>query len=283
MRTTLYLIFGFGWLAAGPLSGQFETHLSPLTQSDYQNYLKGVESDLASRWEGSRTLLSVDQDSGDKALAHKGELVIVELRNSRIPSIRNGLVHDWVGTAFIRGVTVDRVLSVLSDFDRHKDFYPDVIQSSLVSRQGDRVTGRWRLKRTKIITVELEVDQQADYVALAPGIWTVRSHATQIREVQSSGEAGEKLFPPGEGNGFLWRLDAYWTLRQEADGVYAECRSISLSRSIPASVAWVIKPLLESMPRESLASTLRGTRDAASSQRVSSSSHPLPSTTSSAR
>ncbi len=259
------------------MSAQFETHLSPVTQRDYQNYLKGVESDLASRWQGSKPLLWVDQDPDNKARAHQGELVIAELSNWKTPFIRNGLVHDWVGAAFIRGVTVDRVLSVLADFDHHKDFYPDVLQSSLVSRQGNQVTGRWRLKRTKIITVELDVDQQADYVSLAPGVWTVRSHATQIREVQSPGEAGEKLYPAGEGNGFLWRLDSYWTLRQEADGVYAECRTISLSRSIPASLAWMIRPLLESMPRESLASTLRSTRDAASNQRVSSSSGELPS------
>ncbi len=274
MQTTLYLILGFGWLTVGPLSGQFETHLSPVTQSDYQNYLKGVESELSGRWQGSKPLLSVDEDSGEKARAHKGELIIVELSNSKIPSIRNGLVHDWVGTTFIRGVTVARVLSILSDFDHHKDFYPDVVQSNLISRQGNRVTGRWRLRRTKIITVELEVDQQADYVSLAPGVWTVRSHATQIREVQSPG--GEKLFPAGEGNGFLWRMDSYWTLRQEADGVYAECRTVSLSRSIPASLAWIIKPLMESMPRESLASTLRSTSEAASSQRVSSLSNLLP-------
>jgi len=273
MRTTLYLIAGLGWLTAGPLSGQFETRLSEVTRADYQKYLKGVESELAGRWQGSRPLLSVDQDSGEKARAHKGALVIVEVSNSKIPSIRNGLVHDWVGTTFIRGVTVDRVLSVLSDFDHHKDFYPDVVQSSLVSRQGNRVTGRWRLRRTKIITVELQVDQQADYVELAPGVWTVCSHATRIREVQSPGEAGEKLYPAGEGNGFLWGLDSYWTLRQEADGVFAECRSVSLSRSIPASLAWMIRPLLESMPRESLASTLRSTRDAASNQKVSSYSN----------
>jgi hypothetical protein len=271
MRTTLYVIFGLGWLTAGPLSGQFETRLSPATESDYQTYLKGVESELTSRWQGMRPLLSVDQNSSDKARAHTGELVIEELSNSKIPSIRNGLVHDWVGTAFIRGVTVARVISILSDFDRHKDFYPDVVQSNLVSRQGNRVTGRWRLKRTKIITVELEVDQQADYIPLSASVWTVRSHATQIRELQSPGS--EKLFPAGEGNGFLWRLDSYWTLRQESDGVYAECRTVSLSRSIPASLAWMIKPLLESMPRDSLASTLRSTREAASNQRVSSSSN----------
>jgi hypothetical protein len=269
MRTTLYLIAGFGWLTAGPLSGQFETRLSPATQSDYQSYVKGVESELASRWRGAKPLLSVDRDSVDKARAHRGELVIVEL-NSKPASVRNGLVHDWVGTAFMRGVTVDRVLSVLLDFDHHKDFYPDVIQSSLVSRQGGRVNGRWRLKRTKIITVELEVDQQSDYIALSPGVWTVRSHATQIREVQSPGE-NETILPPDEGSGFLWRLDAFWTLRQEPDGVYAECRTTSLSRSIPASLGWMIKPLVESMPKESLASTLRSTRDAASNRRVSSS------------
>jgi hypothetical protein len=275
MRTILFLIAGFGWLTAGPLSGQFETRLSPATEIDYQHYLKGVEAELASRWRGTRPLLSVDEDSVAKARARKGELVIVELSNSKSSGIRNGLVHDWVGTAFIRGVTVDRVRSILADFDHHKDFYPDVIQSGLLSREGNRVTGHWRLKRTKIITVELEVDQQADYIALSPGVWTIRSHATQIREVQSPGE-NEKLLPVGEGNGFLWRLDAYWTLRQEADGVFAECRAASLSRSIPASLAWMIKPLVESMPKDSLASTLRSTRDAASNPRVSSLSKSIP-------
>jgi hypothetical protein len=282
MRTTLYLIAGFGWLTAGTLSGQFETHLSPATQGDYQSYLKGVESELGSRWRGMKPLLSIDESSVDKARVHQGELVISELSNSMGTAIRNGLIHDWVGTAFIRGVTVDRVIAILSDFDRHKDFYPDVIQSNLVSRQGSRVKGRWRLKRTKIITVELEVEQQADYIALSAGVWTVRSHATQIREIQSPGE-NEKILPPGEGNGFLWRLDAYWTLRQQPDGVYAECRTTSLSRSIPASLAWMIKPLVESMPKESLASTLRSTRDAASNPRVSATPEPAPDAVSSAR
>ena len=271
MRTSFYLVLGLCGLAAGPLFGQFETHLSPVTSGDYQNYLKSVESGLTSRWQGSKPLLLVDEDSGAKARAYKGELVIRELSNSKTPSIRNGLVHDWVGTAFIRGVTVDRVISILSDFDHHKDFYPDVVQSNVISRQGNHVKGRWRLKRTKIITVELDVVQEADYIPLDPGVWTVRSHATQIREAQFLGSG--KFFPPDEGNGFLWRLDSYWTLRQEADGVFAECRSISLSRSVPAALSRMINPLLESLPRESLASTLRSTRDAASSQPAVSSAN----------
>ena len=45
----------------------------------------------------------------------------------------------------------------------------------------------------------------------------------------------------------------------------------------------MIKPLVESMPKESLASTLRSTRDAASNPRVSATPEPAPDAVSSAR
>ena len=45
--------------------------------------------------------------------------------------------------------------------------------------------------------------------------------------------------------------------------MYAECRTVSLSRSIPFALRFVVRPFVESMPRESLVSTLEGVRKAA--------------------
>jgi hypothetical protein len=44
--------------------------------------------------------------------------------------------------------------------------------------------------------------------------------------------------------------------------VLAECRTLSLSRNIPIAVSWAIKPFIQSLPSESLSSTLSNTRSA---------------------
>jgi len=71
-----------------------------------------------------------------------------------------------------------------------------------------------------------------------------------------------KELAAGTGFGFLWRLNAYWLLEPRPDGVYLECRSISLSRDIPAGLGWIIKPMVSSVPRDSLTSSLEAIRKA---------------------
>ena len=55
----------------------------------------------------------------------------------------------------------------------------------------------------------------------------------------------------------------YWSLETANGGVLAECRTLSLSRDIPNAVAWIMKPFVQSLPRESLTSILQQTRIAA--------------------
>jgi len=44
--------------------------------------------------------------------------------------------------------------------------------------------------------------------------------------------------------------------------VYAECRAISLTRDVPFGLGWIIEPIIQNLPRESLINTLEGTRQA---------------------
>jgi hypothetical protein len=45
--------------------------------------------------------------------------------------------------------------------------------------------------------------------------------------------------------------------------VVVECETLSLSRGVPAAVRWIVGPYLDSVPRESLESTLLPIREAA--------------------
>ena len=70
--------------------------------------------------------------------------------------------------------------------------------------------------------------------------------------------------PDGQGHGFLWRLNAYWRLEQQPDGVFAECHTLSLSRDVPSGLGWIIRPIIRDLPRQSLIDTLKATARASS-------------------
>ena len=90
-----------------------------------------------------------------------------------------------------------------------------------------------------------------------------RSEATRIAELDDPGKDREREKKPGvEDRGYLWRLNSYWRFKQVPEGVVVECESISLSRTIPIAFRWVVKPFINSVPRESLEAALRPMREA---------------------
>ena len=66
--------------------------------------------------------------------------------------------------------------------------------------------------------------------------------------------------PAGRDRGFLWRLNSYWAFNERDGGVYVECEAISLSRSIPSALAWLLDPMVRNLPKEFLGDTLTATR-----------------------
>jgi hypothetical protein len=92
--------------------------------------------------------------------------------------------------------------------------------------------------------------------------WFCRSHTTRIAEVEDPGSAKENVLPPDLGHGFLWRLYSYWKFQEKKGGVGIECRAISLTRDIPFGLGWVLEPIVQTLPRESLINTLEATRQA---------------------
>jgi hypothetical protein len=252
-------------LTAFPLCAQFtfSTKLKPRTAAEFDEYAQKVEQQLSSRWLGQRASLSISDVPSDRASVLRGDLLIRAGSPENPISISDGLIHDWFGAVFIPNTTMQKVLGVLRDFDHHADIYPEIVSSRLLRRNGNDLTGYWRLQRKpQLIPVAFDVEEEAHYREIAPGKWICRAYAKKISEVDNPGTSSEKILPPGNGQGFLWRLYAYWSLETTNGGVLAECRTLSLSRNIPAGLSWAIKPFIQSLPRESLTSTLKNTRAA---------------------
>jgi hypothetical protein len=238
------------------------TTLSPKANSAFEQYDAKVRAELQQRWQGQRSYLWLDEHAQEKKSAHGGQPVVRPMSDDGGVSVPDGLVYDWLGAMFVPGATVEQVVRVLEDFNKHKDYYPEVIASRTVERNGNTVRGYWRLRKKSAITVVLDAYVTASYSQDKPGDWHGESASTKVSEIEDPGTAKEHTLPPGQGHGFLWRFTAYWSLEQAPDGVYAECRTLSLSRTVPLGLGWAVQPIIKNMPRESLLSTLEGTRKA---------------------
>ena len=178
----------------------------------------------------------------------------------------DGLIHDWIGATRITGTTMEKALALVQDYDNHKNIYkPEVIDSKLINRQGDDFQIYLRLLKKKIITVVLDTDHDVHYSYLDSTRSCCRSSTTRIAEVEDAGKPTERARLPDTGHGFLWRLNSYWRFLERDCSVYVECRAISLTRNVPKGLGWMIEPIIDKLPRESLRATLEATRRALSS------------------
>ena len=176
--------------------------------------------------------------------------------------VPKGLVHHWYGVTFVPGAKVEELLAWVQDYDRHQDYFEEVEDSRLVSRQAEVFDIFLRLRRKKVITVHYNTDHEVSYRSVGTGRAASRSEATRIAELDSPGTPREREKPVGDDQGFLWRLNSYWRFQQEDGGVVVECESISLSRTIPLPIRWMVEPIINDVPRESLEAALLPMRKA---------------------
>lgn len=248
--------------ATGSLSA---AELKPATLNAFQKYAAKVEGEIQGRLNNPAPLISLEATAANRAKLKQGEVLTKKFEgaDSNVPS---GLVHDWVGATFFPGTTADKVIAFLKDVPSHKNYYEEVIDSGIISQDGNRVRSTLRLRKKKVITVVLDSEYAAEYKQLSEKRWYMVSRSTRIVEIKDPGTPQEKAMPEGNDNGFLWRLNSYWRIDEADGGVYVELRTLSLTRGIPMGTGWIVKPFVTSIPKESLAATLDGTRKALASQ-----------------
>ena len=175
----------------------------------------------------------------------------------------DGLIHHWVGLAFIPGAKLADVLAVLEDYNQHAVYYaPDVERSKIESRDADHFRVFLRFRRHKIVTVVLNTVHDVQYFRDSDTRAHSRSSAVRIAQVENAGKSDEREKTPGDDDGFLWRMETWWRMIEADGGVYVQSEVVSLTRDIPAGLGWLIGPFVTSIPKESLAFTMEATRKA---------------------
>jgi hypothetical protein len=239
--------------------------LQPRTIAAFDRYVKAAETETAARVEFLRldglpaALRRARQDELRAGMLHIERLTTLD--GGREIPVPDGLMHHWVGTVFAPGASVEQALSILQDYDKHAEIYrPAVVQSRLLSRNGDRFRMFLRFSMTKVITVVVNTEHDAQFYRDGPDRARSRIYSTRIAQVENAGEPDERELPVGRDGGYLWRLNTYWRVLQRDGGTYVQCESISLTRGIPFGFGWLIQPFVTSIPRESLEFTLNTTR-----------------------
>ena len=252
-------------LLALPVFAQIVTQLKPDAVKGFDRYAGRVERETMARWHSGGSFLSIDEKPEIRQKVLAGELNVTSGSSDNPISIRDGLVHDWIGDVFLPNVTPEQVVHSLVDFDSHHKFYPDVIRSKTLQSAGSHVTGSWRLqKKSGILGTVLDVTIEAEYQQIRPGDWVCRSHFRSISEVKNAGTRDEVHLQPGHDQGFLWQMVGLWGLEKVKGGVLAECRTVSLSRDVPFGLSFAVKPFLRDIPMEEMTTSLRGVKAATS-------------------
>lgn len=252
-------------LIALPAAGE---QLKPATVAAFDEYVSQTEQRMSTEVNSGRflwidTVPPLQRDDYDARL-RKGEVVTKQLQTleeGRAIHVPDGLIHHWIGLVFIPGASLANTVALLQDYDQQHKFYaPEVERSRLIRRTGDNFHVYLRLRRKKVVTVVLNTEYDVHYTMLGNDRAYARSYSTRIAEVDHAGGAIETEKPIGNDSGFLWRLNSYWRFWQRDGGTYVQLEAISLTRDIPTGLGWLIRPLVTSVPQESLQFTLSHTR-----------------------
>ncbi len=238
----------------------------------FERYVRLTEARIDAEIQKSDPFLWVDslaEPARAAAFLHlrRGEVVIEKLKtldNGQPVKDGDSLIHHWIGTVFVPGVTLQQTIDLAQQYDRHAEIYkPDVMQAKILFREGNhfKVFFRFYKKKAGVTTVH-NTEHDVLYMPIDVHRLQTRAIATRIAQVDDHDKPDGPEKPSGNDSGFLWRLNTYWRYLERDGGTYIQLESVSLTRDIPAIVAWLIRPFVEGVPRESVTFTLGTTRKA---------------------
>jgi hypothetical protein len=236
--------------------------LSPKTLAAFDAYVRIAERRMAQEVQRPTGFLWPDALGSSRrqdvlARLQRGEVVVDRLRLDGSTDVPDGLLHHWIGEAFVPGAHVKEAVALMQDYDRHSSlFQPNVVQSKVLERRGDTFRIFLRFYMKKVIAVTLNTEHEAQFTTLGPDRAYSSIHSTRVAEVIDAGTPNEREEQPGQGHGFMWRLNTYWRFLERDGGTYVQCESITLSRDVPFGLGWLIKPFVTEVPKESLTFTL---------------------------
>jgi hypothetical protein len=252
-------------LTAGLIPGLLgAAELQADTLKAWDEYIQNADVRMGARLNSTQPFLWTDESDKRKRDVRRGEIAVAPLIDHGATSVPSGLIHDWVGAAFIPNSTIERVVGVLREYDRFKDFYKPVIADShfIGCNQKNPEFSMTFHRHVLFVNAAIEGRCQAQHHTVNARRGYSIANMTQLREIEEYGRPGEHALPVDTGHGFIWRLHDITRYEEREGGVYLEVEAIALTRDIPSSLRWLVAPVVKHLSADSLEIMLRQTRDA---------------------
>ena len=242
--------------------------LKPETAAAWEQYIGTVDRRLKATSAADGRFLWIDEAPGRVESVQRGEVLVSQIRTDATKVGPHGLIHDWIGGMFVANATMADALAVARDYERYPDWYgPTVDQASLLGRSSHEDRFKIRYVRTALfVTVVLDAEYETRYYQVDSTRWYSISRSLRIREIHDYGRANDRRIPADDGGGYLSRIYSVSRYEQRDNGVYIEQENIALSRGIPASLRWMIEPVVRRLSRDLLTKTLQQTQAAVRSR-----------------
>jgi hypothetical protein len=217
--------------------------VKPETQRDFDCYVQAAEA----RMDARKAFVMADSDSSLNQKLVRGQKVETLAPNGVNPhKVAGGQLYDWIGSVFIPGAGLDKLVHMLQDYDHRPQYFPETISTSkLLCRSGDnhfRYT--MRMKEPAVLDVESDVVWER----LDAHRWRCRSYSTGITEI-------------GKDHGYLRRLNSYWRFLETDKGIFVESETLTLSDEFGGMARTFGSMLLGINPEKSLRHSLNSMRE----------------------
>jgi hypothetical protein len=255
----------FQVLTAVPLTTLFSplrmdgADLKPETLQAWEAYLQSAKARNQKHAAEGASIPAIDAEK-----LRQGEIIVSPVTPNVPVKVHSGLIHDWAGAIFIPNASIGDVMRVVRDYHRYPEFYhPNVVGSKPieVGESEDRFSVVI-MNKSFFAKNALDSDYRSTFVRVDDGHWYSTTETTRVQEAAEYGAAPQHLLPENHGKGIIWRLYSFARYEERDGGVYIELEAIALSRDIPATVRWMVDPIVRRVSRSSLETSLQQTADA---------------------
>jgi hypothetical protein len=238
--------------------------LDPSAAGAFEDYIATLETRLARQHAKPETYLNLETIQRNSAgRPTMPDDLRVEAVNGGTWPVGRALLHHWRSSAFVPNTTPKKMLALLRDFNHLSTHYaPNVVSSRALTDDGETAALAVRFRQQRFLTVVLDAEYRVETKLSGNDRGYSISRSTHIWQIDDPGTAHERRRAEGEDDGFLWRLNSYWSFARMRDGLQIECEAVSLTRDVPPGLGWLITPIIGDLPREMLEFTLRATKDA---------------------
>jgi hypothetical protein len=258
LRALTVMLVYLGSLVAPTLSQGAE--LREYTLVYWNAYLDAARPQMTSQ----TPFLWVDQKPERLQRVRGGEILVSSVGKQNPKPVDSGLIHDWVGAAFLPNATIKDVLSAARNYSNYKEYYkPTVVASKLLSSYGPCEKYSMRVVNKEVVAeTALDMEYETCYFRIDDRRWYSIAHTTRVQEIRHHDGPDEQELPPDHGSGYVWRLYSVARFEQRDGGTYVEVEAIALSRDIPFAVRWMVNPIVRRVSRNSMLVSLQQMKEA---------------------